>query len=52
MEELITQSNEMIGITNPSGHISFQRMRGRHDDLMLSLLIGCNVIRLWWDKLE
>ena len=50
MAELINQQNEMVGITAPSGHISYKRQRGRHDDLFLAKLIGCNAIRIWWDN--
>ena len=46
--ELITQRNEIVGITTSSGHISYKRQRGRHDDLFLSELIGANAIRIWW----
>ncbi len=49
MQELINQQNEIVGITAPSGHISYKRQRGRHDDLFMPKLIGCNVIRIWWD---
>lgn len=52
MDELINQDNEMIGITQPSGHVSFKRKRSRHDDLFMAKLIGCNIIRIWWDKME
>ena len=50
MQELINQRNEIVGITAPSGHVSHKRQRGRHDDLFLCELIGCNFIRLWWDE--
>ncbi len=49
MAELINQRNEMVGITAPSGHVSYKRTRNRHDDLFLGELIGCNAIRIWWD---
>lgn len=52
MEELINQTNEMVGITQPSGHISYKRTRGRHDDLFMAKLIGCNIIRIWWEEME
>jgi len=48
-QELINQRNEMVGITAPSGHVSYKRQRGRHDDLFMAELIGCNAVRLWWD---
>lgn len=48
MAELINQRNEIVGITSPSGHVSYKRQRGRHDDLFLPELIGCNAIRIWW----
>lgn len=44
IEELINQRNEISQING-----SFKRMRGRHDDLFSCELIGCNVIRLWWN---
>jgi len=50
IKELINQQNEMDGITAPSGHISYKRTRGRHDDLFMAKLIGCNVIRIWWEE--
>lgn len=50
MKELINQQNEIVGITAPSGHTSYQRQRGRHDDLFMAKLIGCNAIRIWWDE--
>ena len=50
MAELVNQQNEMVGITSPSGHVSYKRKRGRHDDLFLCKLIGCNAIRIWWDN--
>lgn len=49
MQELINQRNEVVGITAPSGHVSYKRQRGRHDDLFLCELIGCNAIRIWWN---
>lgn len=49
IQELINQRNEIVGITAPSGHVSYKRQRGRHDDLFLGELIGANAIRLWWD---
>lgn len=52
MDEMITQDNEIVGITQPTGHTSYKRMRGRHDDLFMAKLIGCNFIRLWWEELE
>lgn len=42
--ELINQRNEISSING-----SFKRMRGRNDDLFSCELIGCNVIRLWWE---
>lgn len=50
MAELINQQNEIVGITGPSGHTSYKRTRNRHDDLFTSKLIGCNAIRLWWER--
>lgn len=50
IKELINQRNEISGITGPSGHTSFKRQRGRHDDLFMPELIGCNAIRIWWDE--
>ena len=52
MEELINQDNEMVGIPLPSGHTSYKRMRGRHDDLFMAKLIGCNIIRIWWEEMQ
>jgi len=52
MEELINQDNEMVGIIQPSGHTSYKRKRGRHDDLFMAKLIGCNIIRRWWEECE
>ena len=50
MDELINQQNQIVGITAPSGHVSYKAQRGRHDDLFLACLIGCNAIRIWWDQ--
>jgi len=50
IKELINQRNEISGITGPSGHTSYKRKRGRHDDLFMPELIGCNAIRIWWDE--
>lgn len=50
IKELINQRNEISGIVSPSGHTSYKRQRGRHDDLFLCELIGCNAIRIWWDE--
>jgi len=52
MKELINQRNQIVGITGPSGHISYKAQRNRHDDLFMTELIGCNFIRLWWEELE
>jgi hypothetical protein len=49
MEELVTQRNSMASITAPSGHVAYKAERGRHDDLFMAKLIGCNAIRIWWD---
>ncbi len=51
MAELINQQNQIVGITAPSGHVSYKAQRNRHDDLFMSKLIGCNSIRIWWDGL-
>jgi len=50
MAELINQRNQIVGITAPSGHVSYKAQRNRHDDLFLCELIGCNAIRIWWDQ--
>ncbi len=50
MSELINQQNQIVGITAPSGHVSYKAQRGRHDDLFMAKLIGCNAIRIWWDQ--
>ena len=52
MQELINQRNQIVGITGPSGHVSYKAIRNRHDDLFMCELIGCNFIRLWWEELE
>lgn len=49
MQELINQTNEISGFTSVSGHTSYKRLRSRHDDLFMSLLIGCNVVKLFWE---
>ncbi len=49
MEELLNQRNQIVGITAPSGHVSYKAQRGRHDDLFMAKLIGCNAVRIWWD---
>jgi len=50
MQELMDQRSQMVGITAPSGHVSYKAQRNRHDDLFMAKLIGCNAIRLWWDS--
>ena len=50
IKELINQRNQIVGITGPSGHVSYKAQRNRHDDLFMSELIGCNAIRIWWDQ--
>ncbi len=50
MQELINQRNQIVGITAPSGHVSYKATRNRHDDLFSAKLIGCNAIRLWWEQ--
>ncbi len=52
MQELLNQRNQIVGITGPSGHVSYKAQRNRHDDLFMTELIGCNFIRLWWEELE
>jgi len=52
MQELINQRNQIVGITGPSGHVSYKAQRNRHDDLFMTELIGCNAIRIWWDIME
>lgn len=49
MQELVDQRSLIAGITAPSGHVSYKAERGRHDDLFMAKLIGCNAIRIWWD---
>lgn len=50
ISELINQQNQIVGITAPSGHVSYKAQRGRHDDLFMAKLIGCNAVRIWWDQ--
>ena len=50
MEELINQQTQIVGITGPSGHVSYKAVRNRHDDLFMAKLIGCNAIRIWWEQ--
>lgn len=50
MAELINQQNQIVGITAPSGHVSYKRTRNRHDDLFMAKMIGCNAIRIWWNQ--
>lgn len=50
MQELINQRNQIVGITAPSGHVSYKAQRNRHDDLWMAELIGCNAVRIWWDN--
>lgn len=48
MEELLNQRRQIVGITAPSGHTAYKAQRGRHDDLFMAQLIGCNAVRIWW----
>ena len=50
VQELINQRNQIVGITGPSGHVSYKAQRNRHDDLFMGELIGANAIRIWWDQ--
>jgi len=50
MEELMRQRIEMASMPGPSGQTSYKRQRGRHDDLVSCEILGCNAIRLWWDR--
>lgn len=50
MQELIDQRAQIVPITAPSGHVTYKAQRGRHDDLFMAKLIGCNAIRIWWDQ--
>lgn len=52
MEELINQQNQIVGIVSPSGYATYKAIRNRHDDLFMAKLIGCNIIRIWWDKMD
>jgi len=52
MQELINQRNEMAGINTGTGHLSYKRVRNRHDDLFMAKLIGINAILLWWETLD
>jgi hypothetical protein len=49
MQELVDQRSSIAGITAPSGHVAYKAERGRHDDLFMAKLIGCNAIRIWWE---
>jgi len=51
MRELQNQRNEMAGI-NMGSHVTFKRIRGRHDDLYLAKIIGINAILLWWEQMD
>ena len=50
IEELLNQRKQIVGITAPSGHTAYKAQRGRHDDLFMAQLIGCNAARIWWDQ--
>lgn len=50
MKELINQRNQIVGITAPSGHVSYKAQRNRHDDLWMAELIGSNAVRIWWEQ--
>lgn len=50
MKELVNQRNQIVGITSPSGHVSYAAQRHRHDDMFMAKLIGCNAVRIWWDQ--
>jgi len=52
MQELINQRNEMGGINTGTGHISYKRVRNRHDDLFMAKLMCVNAILLWWEELD
>ena len=52
MAELLRQINEFVGIRNPSGHTTYKAMRGRHDDLIMSLLLCCHMARLYVKRQE
>ena len=46
MQELERQMTEFVPITTPNGSTSYKRMRGRHDDLFMALLMACNIVRI------
>ena len=50
MKKLITQISEIVGIRQPSGHISYKAIRGRHDDLVLALLLCVHVFLVYQRK--
>lgn len=52
MKELINQRNEMSAFTSLSGHISYKRVRGRHDDLYSAKILGINHILRWWETCD
>lgn len=52
MVELENQRRQIVGISTPGGQTSYKAQRGRHDDLFMAELIGCNAIRIWWEQLR
>jgi len=51
MQELIDQIPQIINVRSPGGFAQRSQL-GRHDDLFVSFLRCCNVIRLWWNEMD
>ena len=52
MKELERQIAEFVSLRTLNGSISYKRMRGRHDDLIMALLMACNIVRLHKERLS
>ncbi len=52
MQECIDQISEIAEIKTPGGKSSHKRLRGRHDDLFMALLLCCHVFLVLYQKWE
>lgn len=52
MQECIDQIAEISEISTPGGKTSHKRLRGRHDDLFMALLLCCHVFLVLYQQWE
>ncbi len=52
MNELITQVSQISGFKSYNGTTSYKRIRGRHDDLFMALLLCCHIALLYMKRYD